>query len=198
MTDFVADRREQLREDGLEALGVILRAVQSHPGTGQAGKLVRFIAGCYNSGEYPFELDLLRGLDTKLAAACLTYLAYDALGEKEIHHHVPGGGDTVNRWFEEYGLKPVAPRLKDLTQDRRVDLNAKLVTYGNAPGYRSVNLVFDVEELGGGAKARLDFNVSAEDSAKIRVHIDDVHRFAWEGRGPIDRKDGELPPRWLR
>lgn len=200
MTDpFVQDRREQLREDALEALGVILKSIQSHPGTGQAGKLVRFIAGCYNSSDYPFELDLLRGLDTKLAASCLTYLAYDALGEKEIHHYVPGGGDFLNRWFEAYGLKPVPPRLQDLApQDERIDLAAKLVTMGEAPGYRSVNLVFDVRDLGDKTERRIDLHVRAEDSVKIRAHIEDVHRFAWQGKGPIDRKDGEQRPEWLR
>lgn len=198
MTDFVADRRKQLREDGLEALGVIVRTIQTHLGAGQVGRLVRFVAGCYNSSEYPFELDQLRGLDTKLAAACLTYLAYDALAEKEIHHHIPGGGETVNRWFEEYGLKPVDPHLKDLrAEDRRVDVNAKLVTYGESPGYRSVNLVFDVEEVGCSETVRLDLNIPTEDAVTIRTHIDRVHRLAWEGEGPIDRKAGEQRPKWL-
>ena len=71
MSEFFAEeRRDQMREDALQALGVILKAIQSNPGTGQAGKLVRFVAGCYNAGQYPFELDLLRGLDTELAASC--------------------------------------------------------------------------------------------------------------------------------
>jgi len=188
----------QLREDALEALGVILKAIQSNPGTGQAGKLVRFVAGCYNAGEYPFELDLLRALDTRLAASCLTYLAYDALGEKEIHHHIPGGGEVLHRWFEAYGLKAVEPRLKDLAEgDERIDLGAKLVTYGNAPGYRDVNLVFDVEDLGGGTQRRIELHVSADDAVKIRTHIDDAHRFAWQDKGPIDRKQGEQRPSWL-
>ena len=198
MTDFVADRRQQLREDGLEALGVIVRTIQTHLGTGQVGRLVRFVAGCYNSSEYPFELDQLRGLDTKLAAACLTYLAYDALGEKEIHHHIPGGGETVNRWFEEYGLKPVDPSLKDLkATDRRVDVNAKLVTYGESPGYRSLTLVFDLEEFGGGETLRVDLNVSADDAVTIHHHIERVHRLAWGGKGPIDLKEGEQRPKWV-
>jgi hypothetical protein len=196
MSDSVADRRDQLREDGLEALGVIVRAIQSNPGTGQVGKLVRFVAGCYNSAEYPFELDLLRALDTKLAASCLTYLAYDALGEKEIHHHLPGGDQTLHRWLEEYGLKPVAPTLEVLPADERIDLNAKLVTYGHAPGYRSVNLVFDVEGLDGRQRRRLDLQISARDGEKIRAHVEDVHRFAWRDKGPLDRAEGEQRPKW--
>lgn len=198
MTDFTAERRAQLREDGLQALGVIVKAIRSHPGTGQAGKLVRFVAGCYNAGEYPFELDLLRGLDTVLAASCLTYLAYDALGEKEIHHHIPGGGETVQGWLVEYGLRPVDRSLRELSSDQRVDVNATLVTYGHAPGYRDLSLVFDVEPLGGGAKLRLDMHVGAKDGVTIRHHIQEVHRSAWEGKGPIDRGEGEQRPAWLR
>lgn len=32
----------------------------------------------------------------------------------------------------------------------------------------------------------------------IRSHIDRVHRLAWEGKGPIDRKEGEQRPAWLK
>lgn len=71
------------------------------------------------------------------------------------------------------------------------------MTFGHAPGCRSVNLVLDVEELGGGEPVRMDVNVSADDSVTIRSHIDTVHRGAREGKGPIDRKDGEQRPKWL-
>ena len=194
---FAKERRDQKREDALAALDVILRAIHSNPGTGRAGTLVRFIAGCYNSNDYPFELDLLRALDVQLAAACLTYLAYDALGEKEIHHHVPGGAEVLHRWFEAYGLERPAPKLDGLApRDERIDLSATLVTYGNAPGYRDVTLVFDVEDLGGGTRRRIELHVSVDDSVKVRDHIDHVHRFAWSGSGPIDRREGEVRPKW--
>ena len=198
MTDFRADRPDPMREDALQALRVILQAVQSNPGTGQAGTLVRFIAGCYNSSEYPFELDRLRALDRTLAASCLTYLAYDALGEKGIQHHVPGGEVLLHRWFEAYGLKPAVPRPEDLpTVDTRTELGAKLVSCGHAPGYRDVNLLFDVEDRLGGTQRRIPLRLSADDTLRLRAHIDDVHRLAWRGNGPMDRKDGELRPTWV-
>ena len=177
---------------------MIVRAIQSHPGAGQIGKLVRFIAGCYNSTEYPFELDLLRSLDTKLAASCLTYLAYDALGEKEIHHHIPGGGETVNRWFEEYGLKPVDPSIKGLDSKHEVvALTGKLVTYGYSPGYRDVHLVLDVAEVLGHEKRRIDLRFNGEDAVTIHDQIEYMHRLAWDGKGPIDLKEGEQRPKWV-
>ena len=52
----------------------------AHPTTGQGGWLVRFLAGLYHGAEYPFDLSELRGLDTRLANACLDYLNYDRLG----------------------------------------------------------------------------------------------------------------------
>ena len=47
--------------------------------------MVCFLAGVYNGTDYPFDLTELRGLDTELANACLDYLNYDRLGEREVH-----------------------------------------------------------------------------------------------------------------
>lgn len=61
----------------LEALKVIETAIHSHPTTGGARRLLKFLAGVYNGQDYPFDLTELRGLDTGLANACLDYLNYD-------------------------------------------------------------------------------------------------------------------------
>jgi hypothetical protein len=53
----------------MEALQYIEKAINDHPTTGQARRLVRFLAGLYNGQDYPFDLSELRGLDTKLASA---------------------------------------------------------------------------------------------------------------------------------
>lgn len=197
---------EQRRADAREALARIIHAIKSHTGTGQVVRLVRFLAGVYNSSEYPFELAELRGLDSRLADACLTYLAYDVLGEKEVHHYIPGGGKQLNKWIEEYGLRPVEPtldrfaRVKQQQDEQGVFVNAKLVTYGNAPGYRDISLRFNlVEPLGGQAPLRVDMHIPASDSETIFRHIIDVNRTAWGGRSgrPIDAKDNERRPGWL-
>ena len=49
------------------------RAVEEHPGTGQARRLVRFLAGLYNGGGFPFDLTDLR------------------VAKAEVHTHLPGG-----------------------------------------------------------------------------------------------------------
>lgn len=97
-------------EDGIMerarlALERIETVIREHPTTGQAGRLVRFLAGVYNGSEYPFDLTDLRGLDTELANACLDYLNYDRLGKREVHRHLSGGDRELHRWFKDYGIE---------------------------------------------------------------------------------------------
>jgi hypothetical protein len=88
------------------ALLTIETAIGENPTSGQAGRLIRFIAGLYNGYDYPFDLTDLRGLDTRLANACLDYLNYDRLGKREVHRHLTGGEQRLHQWLEDYGIKP--------------------------------------------------------------------------------------------
>jgi len=116
MVDIVAGKRprmDALDRDiaaityrALEALKVIETAIKSHPTTGGARRLVKFLAGVYNGQDYPFDLTELRGLDTALANACLDYLNYDRLGIKEVHKHLSNGDTDLHRWLAEYGIEP--------------------------------------------------------------------------------------------
>lgn len=89
--------------------------------------------------------------------------------------------------------------LVDLTkgESEEIDLHAKLVTYGNAPGYRDVSLTFDVKRFGSSTKHRFALRVNAEDGESIARHIINVHRVAWDGSPPIDVQPGEQRPRWI-
>lgn len=78
-----------------------------------------------------------------------------------------------------------------------VDVAADLVTYGDAPGYRDVQLTFDIQRHGANAKHRINLRLSAEDGAAVAQHIQDAHRRAWAGAGPIDVQRGEIRPRWI-
>jgi hypothetical protein len=77
-----------------------------------------------------------------------------------------------------------------------VDVNAKLITYGNAPGYRDVTLIFDLQRFESTKTHRVRMHVNTEDGLTILRHIIDVNRVAWDGQNPIDGK-GEVRPRWL-
>ncbi len=91
-------------ERAMAALCIIETAIRDNPGTGQAGRLVRFLAAVYNGSDFPFDLTDLRALDTKLANACLDYLNYDRLGKREVHHHLSGGDRELHQWFRRFGL----------------------------------------------------------------------------------------------
>ncbi len=98
----------QIKMKAMAALQVIEKAINDHPTTGGAKRLVRFLAGLYNGQDYPFDLTELRGLDTNLANACLDYLNYDRLGIKEVHKHLANGDRDLHRWLEEYKIEPAS------------------------------------------------------------------------------------------
>jgi hypothetical protein len=105
MIEIVAGARPRM-----DALVVIESAINDHPTTGGARRLVRFLAGVYNGQDYPFDLTELRGLDTKLANACLDYLNYDRLGITEVHKHLANSDRDLHRWLEQYAIE--AAKLK--------------------------------------------------------------------------------------
>lgn len=108
-TDILERDQEAIISRALAALEIIETAVRHNPTTGQAGRLVRFLAGVYNGYDYPFDLTDLRALDTRLANACLDYLNYDRFGKKEVHRHLSGGERELHQWIEDYGLEPYRP-----------------------------------------------------------------------------------------
>jgi hypothetical protein len=108
--DALVRDEASIHQRAMQALQVIEAAINAHPTTGQSQRLVRFLAGVYNGSDYPFNLAELRGLDTKLASACLDYLNYDRLGKKEVHRHLANGGRDLHRWLEECGIEPAARR----------------------------------------------------------------------------------------
>lgn len=71
--------------------------------------------------------------------------------------------------------------------------NPRLVTYGDAPGYRSISVWLDV----GGTEVELRFN--EKDSERLLHHLLEVHQFAWRrpGNAPLDARPGEQRPAWL-
>ena len=115
---------EAVMERARTALQIIETAIREHPTTGQAGRLVRFLAGVYNGSEFPFDLTDLRALDTELANACLDYLNYDRLGKREVHHHLAGGDRELQQWLKDYRIEP-ALRLGERQEKALAELPEK-------------------------------------------------------------------------
>lgn len=118
--------------------------------------------------------------------------------------------------------KRVAAQLDDVEQTRRqikrqdadkkfvdyasdgepVDLEAKFVTYGEAPGYRDAYITLKLVPLGstmdGPKTVTATVRLDAIDSAKVAQSIIDIHQLAWRaGNRPIDAKETETRPTWL-
>jgi len=120
-----AEDLDEVRERGRIALQTIQEAIEQNPTTGQVRRLIRFLAGVYNGTDYPFDLTELRGLDTRLANACLDYLNYDRLGIREVHHHLAGGDKALHAWRKDIDLHPV-PRLNERRLAALMDLADRL------------------------------------------------------------------------
>ena len=67
---------------------------------------MRFLAGVYNGGDYPFDLTDLRALDAELVNACIDYLNYDRLAKAEVHTHLPEGGQQMQWFLTQHGIRP--------------------------------------------------------------------------------------------
>ncbi|APO97726.1 MULTISPECIES: hypothetical protein [Xanthomonas] len=85
--------------------------------------------------------------------------------------------------------------------DEPVRLLAEFVTYGNSPGYRDVDVHLRVTPLYLDIQAEprlLALRIRPDDAPLIVDCISSVHAFAWHNeRGPIDRRVGEVRPRWV-
>jgi hypothetical protein len=101
-----AEDVDEIMERARTGLLRIVKAIEENPGTGQAGRLVRFLAGVYNGNEFPFALTDLRALDTELANACIDYLNYDRLAKAEVHTHLPDGSRQMQRFISQHGILP--------------------------------------------------------------------------------------------
>lgn len=94
-----------IAERAMDALRIIEDAIRRNPTTGQARRLIWFLAAVYSGPEYLFDLTELRALDCELASSCLDYLNYDRLGRREVHRHLSSGDDQLHQWIGDYGLR---------------------------------------------------------------------------------------------
>lgn len=91
-----------LYDRAINALLAIIKAIDEGRGSGQARRLVHFLAGLHAGEDYPVDLGELRRLDPKLSEACVTYLAYDRLGHTTLEQHLPGGIEWLYRHLEDF------------------------------------------------------------------------------------------------
>lgn len=167
--------------------------------SGQVARVARVIASLYDGMNYPLDLFELRALDVALSDDIL--LCVDALrwGLADLYKLVPDGQRRMEAVIKSWGVAPPDPPMPNDWSN----LNARLVTFGSAPGYRGVNLSFECRVLDAserGRMYRLRLSLDAADSAAVADQIISVHRFAWRTPGelPLDAISGEEPPVWAK
>jgi hypothetical protein len=101
-----AEDTNEVMERARVSVQTIVKAIEENSGTGQSGRLVRFLAGVYNGNEFPFDLTDLRSLDIELANACIDYLNYDRLAKAEVHTDLPDGGRQMEWFIAQHGIRP--------------------------------------------------------------------------------------------
>jgi hypothetical protein len=163
---------EAIMERARPALQAIETAIRQHPASGQAGRLVRFLAAVYNGYDYAFDLTELRALDTKLANACLDYLNYDRLGKREVHHHLSGGDRELLQWIERYRLEPrIHLHSQDEQGARLLALVSRTGTHPNELTREAFNTLlekYEAREFGSVVSQQAEQNRHAGEEAPVR------------------------------
>lgn len=207
----MATTRQLVEEQGFEALQRLYAlATDFHHDHGRVA--ARFLLGLYNGFRFPFDLTDLRLFEPDTFKDAMAVLVMDArLTRKEVHDYFADGGKKFEALVQDWNITDVArlretgdgsptPRAQRGTIRHEDDVSAKLVTYGEAPGYRDVRLTFDCEVIGHDRKevgpVRLCLSIGVEDGLSVMNHIRQVHQSAWSRGRPIDAKDNEHAPPW--
>lgn len=174
--------------------------------TGQSRRVADFLLAWWNAGSCgKFDLTELWGVDTAIAMDMVTVFGFvarvhdypDTLGYSEQFEAL------VREWRPELDKsakqRPVLESAqKEATEAGSIDLQATLVTYGCAPGYRDANFVLDLEPLSGQTPAfRADIRIRPQDAGSMVRHLREVHELAWRRGSPLDAEPGEKRPTWI-
>jgi hypothetical protein len=206
--------RAELESTGCESLQrLYLTAIDYQDD--HASVVARFLLGLYNGARFPFDLTDLRLLGDASFEDCVAVLRMDArVTRREVHTYFNKGGRKFEQLVVDWNVVDVQ-RLKDtgdgsptppakrgvLRHEDRV--SARLVTYGEAPGYRDVTVSLDCEVVGNDRETvgpvRLEVNLGPDDGVAVMRHIRDVHARAWNScmDRPLDARSGEEKPAWL-
>ncbi|WP_084217404.1 DUF7673 family protein [Xenophilus azovorans] len=198
-------QRQAIEEAGFEALQRLY--VIALRDSGQCRFVARFLLGLYNGLRFPFDLTDLRGLDQAIFEDCMAALRMDArLTAREVHTYFEDGHNKFEELAKRWGVEDMMRVREDAKRAAQPVgtpapvhdggyFDARVKTYGDAPGYRHISLVLG---LGENENTQIEVRLDPSDSVDVMMHIAHVHAFCWRsGRGPLDAREGEQRPRWL-
>ena len=175
---------------------------------GQCRHIAHFLLGLYNGERFPFDLTDLRALDNSLFEDCMSVLRMDArVTQQEVHQYFENGGKRFEQLAKDWQIEDMA-KTREQAQLAAMPVGtpaplhqggtwqAKLYTYGDAPGYRDTSIYV---RLGEGDNTEVELRLSPADGESVMMHIARVQALAWrdQTRGPLDQREGEKRPAWL-
>lgn len=198
--------KDILETKGVSALRRLYEVACGH--SGQCRYVAAFLLGLYNGQRFPFDLTDLRAIDAAFFEDCMTVLRMDArLTRQEVHRYFDEGGKKFNALAEAWNIDDVLKIREDAKRASQPvgapaslhdggHFEARLSTYGDAPGYRDVTIYL---RCGPASNTEVCLKLTPDDGETLMQHIMRVHDVAWNNgsRGPLDAKDGEKRPAWL-
>jgi hypothetical protein len=198
-------QRQAIEATGFEALQHLYEVAIGN--AGQCESVARFLLALYDGQRFPLDLAELRALDAAVFEDCAAVLRMDArVSAREVHTYFADGGrkfEALAKAWDIEDLSRVREAAKRAAQPEGMPaplhegghFEAKMMGYGNAPGYRDVTLRLRV---GPGHNTEISAYLDAQEARDLMEHIGHVHAFSWrEGSRPIDANEGEQRPAWL-
>lgn len=197
--------RQAIEEAGFEALQR-LYAVAIGP-TGQCRHVAGFLLSLYNGQRFPFDPTDLRALDAALFEDCMKVLCMDArITVREVHTYFENGGRKFEALAQAWGIEDMEKVREDARRAAQPEgavaplhdggrFEARVVGYGEAPGYRDLTLQL---RMGEKENTQVSVRLGASAGVDLMHHIACLHAFCWrEDRRPLDASESERRPAWL-
>jgi hypothetical protein len=166
--------------------------------TGQSRIVANFLLAWWNAsfcGGYA--LNDMWGLDAELVEDVKTVFAF--ICRKRMYPNELGLLEEfealVRRWRPEQC--PPLPVWNELSATDGQLYPTRVVTCSNAPGYRDINIQLAITDPERKVH-HIEIHLQADDAIDLMEHVREVNRTAWSRGSPIDVKQDEQRPHWLR
>ena len=191
------NRATRTQAAAAQALGRLVHLAETR-NSGQIQRIALFIAALYDSRSFPLDLRELRTVDVAISDDMLICIDAVRWGISDLHNLLPNGARRMEEIIKAWGVAPPDPPVPA----DGAELAARLITAGDAPGYRDVTLHFSCKPMprsdSSERSMHLNLHIDAKSAEAIADHILGVHRFAWSRNElPLDVRPGEQPPRWF-
>ena len=95
--------QRRARDQGVPALRRLVKIAQGH--SGQCRYVAMFLLGLYNGPRFPFDLTVLRALDTSIFEDCMLVLHMDSCPAQEVHCYIEDGSRVFEALARDWGIE---------------------------------------------------------------------------------------------